>query len=71
MGPRRETREEDSLEGHSREKLTEMVMNEREKFKLEQQRRQEAEEELKNLRQRYEEREDMWLQLFMTKEGGN
>jgi hypothetical protein len=47
-----------------------MVMNEREKFKMEQRRRQEMEEELKNLRQRYEEREDMWLQLFMTKEGG-
>lgn len=58
------------MEGHSREKLTEMVMNEREKFKMEQRRRQEMEEELKNLRQRYEEREDMWLQLFMTKEGG-
>jgi hypothetical protein len=38
---------------------------------MEQRRRQEAEEELKNPRQRCEEREDMWLQLFMTKEGGN
>jgi hypothetical protein len=71
MDPRRETGGEDSLEGHSREKLTEMVMNEREKFKVEQRRRQEAEEELKNLRQRYEEREDMWLKLFMAKEGGD
>ena len=71
MGPRRETGEEDGLEGYSREKATEMVMNEREKFKMEQRRRQEAEEELKNPRQRCEEREDMWLQLFMTKDGGN
>jgi len=46
-----------------------MVMNEREKFEMEQRRRQDVEEELKNLRQRYEEREDMWLKLPMTKEG--
>jgi hypothetical protein len=71
MDLRRETGEEDNLEGYSREKLTEMVMNEREKFKVEQRRRQEAEEELKNLRQRYEEREDMWLKLLMTKGGSN
>ena len=32
LGSRRVNGEEDSLEGHSREKLTEMVMNEREKF---------------------------------------
>jgi hypothetical protein len=71
MGPRKETGEEDSLEGYSREKLTEIVMNERELFRMEQRRRQEVEEELKNLRQRYDEREDMWLKLLMIKEGSN
>jgi hypothetical protein len=71
MDPRRETGEEDNLEGHSREKLTEMVMNEREKFKMGQLKRQEAEEELKILRQRYEDREDMWLKLLMAKGGSN
>ena len=45
-------------------------MKEREKFKMEQLRRQEVEEELKILRRRYEEREDMWMKLLITK-GGN
>ncbi len=69
VGPRTEVREH-GLEGCSWEKLAEIVMNEREKCKIEKQRRQEVEEELKNLRQRYEEREDMWLKLLLTKEGG-
>lgn len=44
-------------------------MNERENFEMEQLRRQEVEEELKLLRQRYDEREDMWLKLLLTKGG--
>jgi hypothetical protein len=71
MDPRKEIGEEDNLDGHSREKLTEMVIKQREKFKMEQLRRQEVEEELKVLRQRYEEREDMWLRLLITKGGNN
>ncbi|KAE9365582.1 hypothetical protein N431DRAFT_102141 [Stipitochalara longipes BDJ] len=71
MEPRKQTGEEDNFEGHSREKLTEMVMNEREKCKMELLRRQEVEEELKILRQRFEEREDMWLKLLITKGGNN
>jgi hypothetical protein len=65
------TGEEEKLESYSREKLIEMVMNEREKFKMEQLRRQEVEEELKLLRQRCEEREDMWLKFLMTNGGSN
>jgi hypothetical protein len=58
------------LEGYSWEKLAAMAMNEREKFRMEQRRREEVEGELKNLRQRYDEREDMWLKFFIAKEGG-
>ncbi len=50
MDSRKETGEEDNLEGYSREKLSGMVMKEREKLKKEQLRRQEGEEELKLLR---------------------
>lgn len=51
------------------DKHTPYFCSERENCRLEKQRRQEVEEELKNLRQRYEEREDMWLKLLVTKEG--
>ncbi|CZR56834.1 uncharacterized protein PAC_06723 [Phialocephala subalpina] len=61
---------EEGLEGLSTEKLAEMVMNEREKLRMEQQRREQLEEDLRNLRRRYEEREDMWLKFLVTKEGG-
>jgi hypothetical protein len=71
MGPRSETGEEVGLEGYSREELSEMVVNEREKCRMEQRRREEVEEELKNLRQRYEVRDDMWLKFLTAKEGGN
>jgi hypothetical protein len=69
IDPRKETGEQNNLEGHSREKLIEMLMNELENFKMEQLRRREVEEELKLLRQRYDEREDMWLKLLITKGG--
>jgi hypothetical protein len=68
-GSRKEIRE-NGLEGCSWEKLAEIVVNEREKHRMEQRRRQEVEEELKDLRQRYEQREDMWLKLLLTKDGG-
>lgn len=71
MDPRKEIGEEDNLDGHSREKLTEIVIKMREEFKMEKLRRQEVEEELKVLRQRYEEREDMWLRLLIMKGGNN
>jgi transposase-like protein len=71
MDPTRETRAEFGLEGYSREDLIEMLMDEREKCRMEQRRRQEVEEELRNLRQRHEEREDMWLEFLMAKEGSN
>lgn len=71
VDPEKEIGEGVDLEGYSREQLTDMVVNERERFKMEKQRRQEVEEELKSLRQRYDEREDMWLRLFATKEGSN
>lgn len=71
MDSRKETREEDNLEGYPREELTGIVMKEREKFKMEELRRQEVEEELKILRKRYEEREDMWMKLLITKGGNN
>ncbi|KAF8848128.1 hypothetical protein BDZ45DRAFT_733128 [Acephala macrosclerotiorum] len=67
-GLRRETRELGGLEGYSWEELADMVINEREKCSMEQRMRQEVEEELKNLRQRYEEREDMWLKFLVTKQ---
>ncbi len=70
IGTGRETLVEDGLEGYSWEKLAAMAMNEREKFRMEQRRREEVEGELKNLRQRYDEREDMWLKFFIAKEGG-
>jgi hypothetical protein len=59
------------LKGYSRERLAKIVVEEREKCRSEQRRRQELEAELKTLRQRYDEREDVWLKLLMTKEGSN
>lgn len=70
MSQMRETSEDFDLEGYSKEELIEMVMNERDKCRMEQCKRQEVEEELKSLRQRHEEREDMWLKVLAARGEG-
>lgn len=59
MDPRKKIREKDNLEGFPREQLTDIVIAEQERCKIEQQKRQEVEEELKHVRQKYNKQEDL------------
>jgi hypothetical protein len=52
-----------NLGEYSKERLMQMVVMEREKCKAEEERRRHVEEELRQLRQRYDEREVAWLNL--------
>ena len=54
----------DNLVNCSREELLQMVQLEQEKRRLEESKREQAENELAKLRQRFDEREDMWLTLI-------
>jgi len=53
-----------SLASYSKPKLIDLVVLEKEKYETERRRRIRAEEELGKARQRYQDREDVWLKLM-------
>lgn len=58
---------EDDLESCSREKLVDMLVAERGLRRDDQRRLREVEDELRKLRHKMEERQDIWLKLLAAK----
>jgi hypothetical protein len=63
--PRKENQAGSSAK-YSKPELVNMIALEKEKYESERQRRMLAEEELRKMRQRYEDREDMCLKIMVT-----